>query len=268
MALAKAYIEAPTGAPIKFGLFSVADVQPMSDPHWNAGTIWENDFCGLANVALQPCDTDAFVEEKEPFNVDENTEAEPLTVYAMAECRGPADFHRGSNRAVKALNNGAERAVERGVWQRMMGDASIDDLTPGTVTDPVTGLAILEREIANVSPSQAVIHMPRNLATVIGTRAIERHGNHLETILGSLVAAGAGYSIDTGPGGSASVTGETWMIATGPLRILRGTSVVKGPFFVQSPLDNTYRALAEQNYVPGWECAVLAIRVTDDSSGI
>ena len=268
MPLVKGYIEAPAGAPAKFGLFSVADLSPMTDPHWNSGIIWETQFCGVANVALQPCEVDAFTDEKEPFNNESDTEAEPLTIYAMAECRGPADFQRGAARATNALVRGGERAVERGVWQRMMGDAAIDDLTPGTVTDPVTGLAILEREIADLYPGQATIHMPRNLATVIGTRALAQHGNHLETILGSLVAAGAGYSVDTGPGGSAPVTGETWMIATGAVRILRGTMNVKGPFFVQAPLDNTYRALAEQNYVPGWECAVVAIRVTDDSSGI
>lgn len=256
----KFYVEPPVTKPLQFGLLSVADVRTMPDGHWAAGIEWETEYCGVTEVATQPC-VDDFETPKTPFNPEGTTEADAFTVYAMAECRATGDWARGSTHATNALTRGEDRGVEQGVWQRMMADDNLVVLS-GTYT-PLSGLARLEDAIANVYPGQATIHMPRNLASVLGTQQVGRHGTHLETNLGSLVAAGAGYSIDTGPDNAASTAGSSWMIATGSVLILRGNAMVKGPFMVQEPRDNTYVALAERTYVAGWECAVLAVKVTD-----
>jgi hypothetical protein len=82
----------------------------------------------------------------------------------------------------------------------------------------------------------------------------------LETVIGSLFAAERGAP-DVGPGG-APAAGSEWLMATGGMFVDRGVANVRGPFLVQSPLDNTQVTLAERTYVSGWDCTAVAIRVT------
>lgn len=193
-----------------------------------------------------------------------NATAYPVNVYVDYECRALGEFGRAKDRAVRMLNQGEGRALEKTFWQTTLDAAGTTDLTPATTTAPEVGLATLEGYAADNYGFAATIHMPRNLASILMTRqAVERHGNHLETGLGNLVAAGAGYSVDTGPNGVAPTANETWMYVTGTVAIWRGNATVGDPFFVTSTLDNTIRVMASRNYVVGTECLLAALRVKD-----
>jgi hypothetical protein len=191
-----------------------------------------------------------------------NPSALPFTVYVIRECRPVGDWQRAQSTAMKMLAAAEERGVEKELWTRMFAaGAGAVDLT-GTLATPEVSLAILEESIRDRYDGAAVIHMSTNLASILATRnAIERHGNHMETQIGNWVVVGAGYP-RTGPSGAVPAAGSEWMVATGTVFVDRGTADVKGPFLVQSPLDNTTTVMAERTYVAGWDCTPAAIRAT------
>ena len=190
--------------------------------------------------------------------------AYPVTVFTNFECRALGEWTRAEARAMNMLNSGESRALEKAFWQTTLDATGTTDLTPATTTIPEQGLASLELWAADNYGYVPTFHMPRNLASILTTRqAITRQANHLETNLGSLVAAGAGYSVDTGPNASAPVAGETWMYATGAVQVWRGVAISSGPRFAPPGGDNTIKTLVERPYVIGHECILAAIRVKD-----
>lgn len=369
MAIAGAlYVQAPTHKDLPFGLLSVAQVHPASDPHVLVGAEWEVDACGIAGVAAQPCGpggtaevqtisitgtptggsyrlcyldqctnaitynsnaaavqtriiddltffdtgdvvitgtypnfTATFGNEWVGSNVAQFTKisnltggtspnvviatttqgvgatkasstyattatAYPVTVFTNFECRAIGEWQRAQARAMNALNSGESRALEKAFWQTTLDATGTTDLTPATTTIPEQGLATLEAWTGDNYGYVPTFHMPRNLASILATRAaIHQQANHLETKLGSLVAAGAGYSVDTGPNASAPVAGETWMYATGAVQVWRGNAITGEPHLAKTAgeYDNTIKTLVERPYVIGHECILAAIRVKD-----
>lgn len=254
MAFTRFYIDPPPFKPIPFGLFSVADVRDMNDSHWSGGGIeMENPYgCGEPGVATQPCEAPV---TKSVFISPEYPEGDPMTVYAQYRCSGPPDFNSARDNAVKALAAGEERAIESAVMTQLLADA--DDITPGTAVGPVQGIGLLEGFWGgNGGPYQATLHLGRTAAT-LGWGVLDRHGNHLETTLGSLVSAGAGYfnvAYD-------DTDGSTWLVASGPIVVIRGVMQAHEPFFIQAPLDNTWVALAERTFAFATLCTPVKVKV-------
>lgn len=258
MVFAPFYIEAPPGKPIPYGLFSVAEVHDSSDAHWSGGGIeLENHLgCGGLTVATQPCDTPT---TKTEFISPEYITGAPLTAYAQYTCRGPSEFNNAKDYATKALVAGEERAVERAFFEETL--ALADDITPvGETLTALEGIALLEGWFPDVSgPFAPTLHLNRTTAT-LGWAVIERHGNHLETVIGSDVAAGAGYFQD------GYDEAGSWIIATGPIVVMRGVAQVHDPYFVQDPMDNTFVALAERTFSFAYLCSPLKVLVSNDST--
>jgi hypothetical protein len=188
--------------------------------------------------------------------------ADVFTLYSLRSCRGIGDFDRAGERANNLLQAGEQRGVEKSLWSIMNAGGATDLTIGGAGVKPEVGLAVLEYWAAQRYGGTPVIHAPRDIGSLLATRnAIERRGNHMETQLGAPVASGGGYA-KTGIGGAAAPAGEAWMFVTGAVRMWRGVANLKGPFFVQTPMDNTQVAMAERSYLLATDCLLAAIRVT------
>jgi hypothetical protein len=194
-------------------------------------------------------------------------EVDPITVYSLYGCRSVGDIQRSKQRAVDLLNIGEGRALEEGFWKAALaGGADVQDLSGASAVSAEAGLAILEAFAAENYGGTPVIHATRDIASIIATRGgIARHGKRMESHLGSLVAAGGGYAINTGPGASAAPAGESWMYATGHIQIMRGTATVQGPLMRTIDGDNETVSLAERTFVAMADCFVAAIKVDNPS---
>lgn len=213
------------------------------------------------NVAIATT-TDGYYAPKVVAESGGTYEAAPFVVYAMRECRAVGDYAQASTRATDILVNSEERAVEAEVWARFTTDADAVNITPATAPSPEVGLAMLEAWMGDTYAGAPTIHVQRDIGSYLGTKgAVERHGTHLESTLGSYVSAGNGYGT-AGVAAAAPAAGTRWMWASSTVNIGKGTAFVKGPLFVQSPLDNTQVVLAERVYTSGYECVPVGIRVT------
>lgn len=186
---------------------------------------------------------------------------DPFSLYTIRGCSGPADFQRAVARATRGFNAAEQRGVEASLWARWtaVGAGVVD--VGSTAVDPVQGFALAEYWAAQNYGLAPVMHMPRDLASVLATKnVIERHGNKMESHLGSTVVAGGGYS-KTGREGAAPVAGQAWIFITGKTTVRRSKLDSKGPFLVQSPLDNTHYSMVERTYVADTDCLLGAIRV-------
>lgn len=188
---------------------------------------------------------------------------DPITIYHLYGCRlvGVENVEAAAEeRARRSLALGASRAVEEG-FQTVIGTGAVD-LSPATPVDPVKSLGILEQYAGENYGGRPVIHMDRLMATrLYEDGAIERNDGNLETGLGSLVVAGAGYNADAALP-SAPGAGNDWMYVTGNVRIWASKPLVK-PLVADTPFTNEFKSLAEQIYVPTYECFKAAIKVTE-----
>lgn len=260
MAIPRLYVEPPKALEPLFGLLSVAGVTNTGDGHWQSGIEYVSDNCaGDLMVAAAGCGV------QPPKTVSPGASAigfDPFTLYNMRECRAVGDPDADAHTMAQFLAS-ESTGVEQGLWAQMTNAASpAVNLSGAGAVDPVIGLAILEYWAAQHYGGIPVIHVSRDIGSLLGThRAIDRRGNRMETQLGSWVAAGGGYS-HTGFAAAAAVAGQAWMFVSGMIRVWRGVANLKGPFLVQSPMDNTHISMAERTYVVDTDCLLAAIKVT------
>lgn len=257
MATTPVVIARPELRPVRFGLFSVADVRDVNDRGWGYGGITTDNLvgCGPGGTAIQPCETaverDVFVEPSFPTGA-------PWTAYSQVTCAGPPFFNEARDAAVESLNLNEERQVEKAFMTQLLADAT--DMTPGGAALPaLQGIALLEGLWGQYGGAfEPTFHMDRAVA-LQGWGALDRHGNHLETELGSQVAAGAGYF------DPAYIEGDqtSWIVATGPVVVHRGTSIAQDPIFVGSTLatDNTWIAWASRTFAWLYLCDAIKVQV-------
>lgn len=186
---------------------------------------------------------------------------DPFTIYAARSCSGPTDYARAADRAMKAFAVAEQRAVESSLWARWTDAAAGVDIIPGAGLTPVEALAAAEQWAAENYGGSAVFHARRALVTHLSVDLTERHGKRLETKQGTPIVSGAGYGTE-GPNGTAAAPGVEWIIVTGQGRAQRSTAIARGPFLVQSPLDNTHFAIVERTYVVDTDCLLGAVAIT------
>lgn len=261
MTYPRAAVAAPKFQPIRFGLFSVADVREQNDALWSVGGIQFDNLvgCGPLGVAVQPCDTPA---SKADRLTPEFPEGDPYAAYAVVECQGPSFFNEAKDAATAALTFGAERAVEGAVMTQLLADAT--DHTPSSgALEAAAGIALLEGLWGQYGGAfEPTLHLDRTVAH-LGWKSLDRHGNHLETELGSQVAAGSGYFSPAYD----ETTGLAWIVASGPFVIYRGVKQAHDPVFVggSSNTDNTWVALAEQSFSWAYACTPIKVHVNSIS---
>lgn len=275
------YVEHPATRPLPYGLFSVSEILTPGDPHWQQGVEWEP-VGGCDPAGVYACPTCAQNDgDTAPAKTYEEgvhlVQAFPFTVYGSFKCSPMGGrWEDGQQRALWALENGRERAVEAqfalGTHQTtnaLVRSTTVDITpTPGTPVTVQQGLALLEQYGAANSHGQFVISGARRdilLANTTG-ELIEpsEDGTHLETVLGTPVAALSGFNGRTGPNGTAAGTTNAWLFAHGR-PVIRKSEAFMVPPSRDNALNtqtNDLEFLAEQTFSIGWECFTAAVLIT------
>jgi hypothetical protein len=191
------------------------------------------------------------VQEKVADDGVDQTTGVPIILYHLFTCRLIGDSGDPVTRARRSLELGASRALEEGFGDVIGADAV--DLTPsGTAVGVTDALALLEQYGGANYGGKRVIHA--NNATVthlIAQNLIRERGGHLETYLG--------YAASTGP--SAPAAGAYWMYVTGAVNVWK-QAIKVDEIALDMPYTNQFKALAEQIYVPTYECIAAAVETT------
>lgn len=238
-------IEAPPVLPSRFGLFSVAEMRPSTDPHTFLGVNWTSAGCGPVGAIETCAPEDALLPSSKNLEDAAITvgEADPFAVYGKALC-SPIGFslEDAKQLANEHLVNGEESAVESVLRLRHLQAAGTP--VPEAAADLELAVATLEQRIGTEYGSLGVIHADRFTASLLASRDIARpDGAVLRTHLGTPVVAGTGYEVfsDTAP----------TLFGTGQVAVIRG-DVFLGSGDTYGGFDRTVNdllVLAEREYV-------------------
>lgn len=250
-----------------FGLESVADIQPISDPHMESGVEWLPYSCEAADIFCNSCSIPG---DRKVFHRPDGVKlAPPFAVYGSFEC-APVGFsmEQARERARRNLEFGEWRSIEKQFWTDLSTDADVVDLTPASgAVSIVLGLAVLEDYAGQNIGCMPTLHGPRGLVPTMSNASLfptSLGDKVMRTYVGSQFAAGGGYT-DIGPGGVPAAAGSAWMYVTGPVRIWQGTvfDVPEGsaPASMIDRGKNDLLALAERVVLVGRECGAAAIQV-------
>lgn len=244
------------------GLFPVATVIDVSDPHALLGAQYETDSCGAASLwehdcpavyPALPCDEEQVGDlVLKTFRSLTLVTGDPITVYDGIDCNLlGGDPDRFVRRVRDSLLLKEQAAVERHMAVLLdtldTGNAAV----PETVADAIaTAEAWLDANYAGLG----LIHMSR---TAVNTAAaahliVAGPDGTVATIQGTPIANGAGYA---GLGAT--------IYASGQVTLLRGPIVQN--VTPSMNIDTNCvppRALAERTYVPLVECGTRKIVVT------
>ena len=269
-------VEAISGEPLPHGILGgCADIRDVNDVHELLGTEWLALGCCPVKVWRDPCLDDESPGDESPgapaqkeFCRPETEHAEPITVYAGAECSSLGwSYAEARAHAEASLALGEQEAVEAGFWSSKLA-MEATDLTPAE--GPVNiaqGVAALEGCLAESYGGRGVLHVPAGAAAILGCCNLVHEdpaSGNLRTLAGNGVIIGAGYSaMNTGPGNLPAGAGTAWLYITGPVVIRRGPAdtVPDQPGPSVNTRTNDRRVLVERTYVVGTTCTVCAIQV-------
>lgn len=294
---ARLLVQAPTLKPLQFGLLSVAQEVPTSDPHWRAGAFYQADVCDPSDIILDSCPNPALNFTKVPTTVGTPTRgSDAFSVYSYIDCAAPGGFYERNEQLVRnALQNGENRAIERAFWNgsadaptgvpiypHLAANAQVIDpnqqgsiilqtaaivisgtAASGAAVDVVEGIGLLEGAMASCYGGTPIIHMPRRALAHLSSRfLLNVNGGFINTPSGSLISAGGGNQF-TGPDGTKAPDGFAWFYATGQVMYRRGDIVVTSTPGEALRRDvNSMRLIAERTYQFGWDCCHFAVLVS------
>jgi hypothetical protein len=269
-------VQAIPGEPLPHGILTsgCADVQDVGDIHELLGVEWLALGCCPVGVWRDPClddespglTPDAAPPQKE-FCRPRTEHAEPITVYAGAECSALGwSYAEARAHAEASLALGEQQAVESGFWTGKLAMDGID-LTPSAGPVPIAqGVATLEGCLAQRYGGRGVLHVPAGAAALLGCCNLVHEdpaGGTPRTLAGNCVVIGAGYSAaHSGPGNLPAPAGTAWLYITGPLVIRRGPAeTLPDQNASVNTRTNDRRVLVERTYVVATTCTVCAIQV-------
>lgn len=293
MANPRQYVSAPAFTPLPFGLLSALgpDVRMPRDAHWQSGITYEP-ICAQGGTTYDECFSVTGTggapvppASKSPTTTIGERGAMPFTVYTEVDCSAVGFWERAAEIVGDAYTQSEQWQVENALWSGVAGgqpvvwphlaaNAQFSDAngiilqtaaTPvsglSTPLDIVEGLGALEAALGDCYDGVGVIHAPRNLiAPMSQAQLIVREGPRYRTMGGNIIVFGAGYR-GTSPAG-ASVSGQTWMYATGAMFIYRSSVQVFRGNEIIDRAKNTVKALAERTYLIGWDCCHLAVNIS------
>lgn len=258
-------VEAVPGAPLPYGLFSVA-TPLLDEPEARelAGVSWSPLSCGVANIA-EWCVEGA--QQPKTWDRPGVAYAPPLVVYYGRDCPPIGETVTEAEAAARAgLVVGEQAAVEQGFAETHLGATAIDVTPVSGAVGLVNAVMILEQALALTYRGTGVIHAPTGAASGLGASGLlVADGARYRTWAGHLVALGAGYETavmpgpDDGAGVEPADPGEAWLFATGPVAVRRGAVEVRTA--VDTSVNDRV-VLAERGFVVQAECVVLAVRTT------
>lgn len=244
-------VNPPTPVSSEFGLYSVATVRDLTDPHANAGVQYEPVSPGVASLGEAGCE---FRDDLAASLGMESVELDPFVVWAGPECGSLLGYEADEfvTRARTALSLSEERSVERALATgepfavgspspRLAAPVADVTVLSAIAVKPKTAVGLIEEALGNASGAKGVIHAPRRAAGLL-TELVEKTGPRLTTKLGSPVAFGAGYT-GQAPVGAAPVANVVWLYATGPVLVTRTETFEPGGDDVRLLVDRTTNAL-------------------------
>lgn len=286
------YVEAPVATPLPYGLISVANIIPDSDPHWKLGVIYQPDACERARSTRQNCSIDALHDTPVKSPTVSGVAAignDSFTLYSRIDCSPVGMWDEYEQRTEDALDMGAGRALEMvfesGVidtlgsdvyYPHLASDTAVLDTVYGAevliqtaATVPVTGavsvveaVALLEGAMGECYGGTPIIHVPRGaLAHLDRYGLVYRRGEMLVTLGGSRVAAGGGYR-GLAPDGTDPDYPLMWFYATGAINMRVGETKFTSSREEGLRRDtNSMVLIAERTYSLGWDCCHFAVLV-------
>ena len=274
MAFSGVTVSPPSRSRLSYGLFSVAELVDVTDPHELLGAQWTPLPCHRPELWPGECSNEGEEREKTYAEQPDIVHALPFAVYGSFHCTLPGyRVSDAQERAREHLLSGEQKAAEYAVWTGSQGNtpylASPDAVDLGTV-DCSSALFSLITEFTDTEVAGTpVVHMPRSMIPWI-TFHLYRDSGKLLTTQGNPVVAGAGYTeANVGPGGDPAPEGSWWVYVTGPVKIRRGPVDMVPTTGAQgfNTRTNNITALAERSFVIGWDCPVGAALFTPTCGG-
>ena len=295
MVSARINVAPPSFVPRRFTLLDAVDWRD-GDSHWQAGVQWDTICDGPLDSTYDECVQENAVngtsEVVEPTVKSATSEkrtfgATPFTVFAEIDCSAVGLYPESEELVQQALERSASHAVERifetgtldvtvnlamphlAATVEVVDTSSVREIILQQATTSVTGaascaqvaLGLLESQFAQCHHGSGIVHVPSVLVPILAEAylLVERDGA-LWTISGNRVVVGTGYT-GNGPNGAAT-PGAAWMYMTPPIFGYRSNVRV---FPRESTLDrsvNTVMAVAERNYLLGYDCCLYGIPVS------
>jgi hypothetical protein len=203
---------------------------------------------------------------------------DPFVVLHLLECI-PVGQEDLEARALRALQMGEQRAVERVVSRQMARDPRVV-IVDSDPHPPADALGLLEAFSGSAYPGRPTLHATPDTVTALDAAHVLYRETingvaNIATIQGSKVVSGGGYDLrapsppdpDTGDLDQLDGNGDgiQWVYVTGAVQVRRATtgeanSVINTTGGVQARNQASY--LAERPYVVTWDCLTAAIPVT------
>ena len=260
------------------------------DDRWANGPVsWDSNVCPSELILADFCSnsdrgviasTDSLAAYTYPFGI--------VTNYV---CLTPGlNTEERREIAIKQLEAGTQKAVERELWAGQIAQASnrLDvpflmddqsvDLTGGGSVSVAVGVAKLEQGLADLGlGTQGVIHLTRQVAILARDRGvIDIVDDKLVTALGTPVVAGVGYDPSLTPTAPAFAPVPSpspfgpqpdtqYGFATGPVYVHLGVPKSTGEYFDHE--TNTMSVLADRPAVVYWDsCATFSVAMDANPS--
>jgi hypothetical protein len=263
-------VTGPMRTPNRFGLFSVVPIEDITDPHAMFGGVqWEPLTCARPRVLSNSCDCPPLKGFEPPPAIQDAT---PITVMGSWSCSLVGyTVEEAARRARQHLELGEQHAVERALWTGEGENgprlAHPDTANLGEVRCVTDLLSVLEAYANTHQVGQSVLHAPRAVLPYLADRNVlvqVAGGARLETVYGLPIAAGEGYTgANTGPDGTPAPAGSWWVYMTGAMKIWRGEIVTPpDPEAGFSRCNNEMVALAERQFLVGWDCFTAGVLFT------
>jgi len=255
-------VEPPTFQPSPYGLLTVVDQRPSTDPHWQMGITYV-DTCGGMGVTLDACTTSApaitgsgSIPAKAATTSRSFWGATPFTVFEEIDCSPPDFYDRREEVMQQALNRFETFQVERTFWtglapERNNSGGAANGVLPHLAANTAVvegissgniGPAVTLQQAATI-PTGAALNAVDALGVLEGALAACLNGTgviHVPQALaptlallltrqGNRLVTPNGNTVaigagypGTSPSGTAPALGTAWMYATGPVIMYRG----------------------------------------------
>lgn len=255
--MARAYVDLPAPQHKIGGLFSVASVIDVTDPHILLGAQAQTDACEPAGEWEHKCPieypgscgvADSATRQKKATHGFSLVTGDPFTVYDSIDCKDKADYS-AEVRAGLALKE--QKAVEKHVAELLSTFPKKAD-----AASIAAGIGEAEAWLAENYEGLGIIHLSPYLAVMAAAAEVVAPGldGSMATVLGTPVAVGAGYS---------STATRKDIYASGQMLLYRGpVHEHTVPGMQNGTVCAPPRALAERTYVPLIECGAAKFTIT------
>ncbi len=249
---------APLG--LRYGLFTAATgplsiEQDLGEHAFGSGVSYKPTTCGTARRYDIECPAGAVIEEKVFDEADEYVEAESFIVYASWECGSVGTTAEQLETDVRRrLANGEQNGAEAGLADQLAAAA-----VPLVADDPDSirsTFGELEQWLYGIDSAGygnvGFIHAPARFAAfAAGSGVVRLDGRVWKTPMGTIVIFGGGYPDD----------GRIYI--SGQVTVWRADDILVPPARdTFNRTTNTYRLLAEREYIVAFDCVAASVVFT------